>query len=559
MRRSHQVGVVIATLVMGFGIRAAETGDCTQEIAAIDARIAGSPDAPAFNLRMAGQMKNALRQGCAFMDADARRGILENLDELLPPHSPEERNAAAITGPAAREFPVLSAPPTGVRTAGHLYPRDEPMHKLYLYDWDVHEGNLRVLYTTGPSRVQFGLPDWSNYVYVGVMTPTGEARQHLITSRQESDHAALALRRGYDEILFERRVQRPGEPSQLERWSISGRKLLGSVPTPNPAWTDGTTWDWQPFRLATSDGNVLFVSARENSYTRAGTLAWFKASAEGAILDRGRLESDAEEKLGFSAFFPTRNGGGGMTLTKVAGQDRGLASSSAYQRLADATRGSPFAGVITMEKYLYVVDGDAASTWQSPAIERMVLAMPKPGYRPPQSAEGMQAMLEGQGQLMDLFTTEFDSGRSTNSMNVGLRHLEMVKPDGDGYSVLTTVTANQSLEPPIVGPYLLGIDERGIYREWYLNPLAERLDAKLTLLEPARGGAYVHGASGPSSYVILLNDPGVPRAYAWIERERAEAMQIQGMLSDAAGVWLLGVGQSDPSHPCLWVERIAFP
>ena len=165
----------------------------------------------------------------------------------------------------------------------------------------------RMLYTTTPSLPQLGLPDWQQYVYVVEIDRNGEATQRLVTSRQAPDHAALALRRGRPELIFERHIDRPGEPATLELWSIADRALLSTRPVPAPPWPGGGTWGWGAFRLATRDGNVLFGSTRRASRNASSTIAWFESAPDGSIVGSGyTARTDISSAAGW---FETRNGG----------------------------------------------------------------------------------------------------------------------------------------------------------------------------------------------------------------------------------------------------------
>ena len=157
------------------------------------------------------------------------------------------------------ESAVLNAPPTVKPVSGQYLDRDEKMHIVWIQDWDFYKGNLRILYTTTPSLEQFSLPDWRFYVYVVVATPGGKVTQHLITSRQASDHGALALRRGYDELFFQRHVAQADQPTFFERWSVTDQRRLNSVEvTGAKIEVNGQVYHAAGFAVPTSDGNFMF-------------------------------------------------------------------------------------------------------------------------------------------------------------------------------------------------------------------------------------------------------------------------------------------------------------
>ncbi|TFH48381.1 MAG: cysteine--tRNA ligase, partial [Bacteroidia bacterium] len=200
------------------------------------------------------QYRSTLEQLCDYLDDATRQAMVDDLDELLSTKSKEELQAdrrartakeknrregsKRAAAQAEQEKPIVSAvlrgAPTAKSLAAQFIVRPEDMVTLWIWDWDTFDGKMRVLYTTTPALQQLGRPDWQQYVYVVETTAQGIATQHLITSKHAQDHEALALRRGHDEIIFQRRIDRQGESSALERWSISGQKQISSATTPNP-------------------------------------------------------------------------------------------------------------------------------------------------------------------------------------------------------------------------------------------------------------------------------------------------------------------------------------
>ena len=138
----------------------------------------------------------------------------------------------------------------------------------------------------------------------------------------------------------------------------------------------------------------------------------------------------------------------------------------------------------------------------------------------------------------------------------------MIKPTSDGYAVFATVRADRSVDPPIHGPYLLHLDRAGGLREVYLNPLAEKLDARFTLLAISpRDEIYLLGMGahrGESAQILRLGRDGNVDAYARASDQRG--MKVEGLLADESGVWVIGHGMmKERRGPRLWVERIELP
>jgi hypothetical protein len=447
--------------------------------------------------------------------------------------------------------------------AARLVDRDDIMYHLWIQDWDTYNGNLRVLYTSFPDRTQVSLPDWRHYVYVVEMTPAGDITGHLITSKQASDHSALALRRGYDEVIYQRHVDRPGEPTTLERWSISDKRVISSVDITGLEPTiDGEPWRRAVFQMATSDGNLLYAATkggdRNNKRIRLG---WFKLSPEGRLLGGGTA-SDIQDNVRPSGWFETDKGSGGLivNISPVDGVD--LASGLTIPS-EDATSPAGNTAHVTREKRIMVFDADARLAWKSTAIERKIFLQAGPAKLQLTTTEQIQRHMQEQLQWMDSLTSRYHANRGTNYLNVGPHRIEILKPTDRGFAVLTTVTANRNLKPPIHGPYLLELDEAGEQNEIYLDHLAEQMEIKLTTFATApNGDFYLHGTNQASgdSHVILIDRQANPKARGRTSYEAYDGgTRIEGMIADESGVWLFGHAYRNRERARLWVERLAFP
>ena len=569
--------VLIAMAVTFLAPLAMAQADCSEEIAVIDERIAAG-NFPQQNVQIARQLQDSLQQMCAFLDDATKAAFMEQFEDLLPTKPKEERQAerraraderkairnARKRAEAARtpapQNAVLQALPTAKTLGGHFVERPDPMYHLWIWDWDTFNGKLRILYLSHPDRTQFGLPDWKSYVYVVEISTDGTSVQHMVTSKQEIfNFGGLALRRGHDEILFHRRNSKFGDIGTLERWSISDRRLLSSVPAPNPKWPDGTGWDWGPFRLATSDGNVLYSQTKAEQRGNRGVTAWFESSPDGRVIGQGSM-ADARQGSGVSSWFSSNNGGGGLVLTVSNTEEAGI-KSVVETPIKYEIGGRKVNAVVSREKRLLVTNDNAASTWESAAIERDMMwggDLAIPDDLP------AQEMLSQSNEYLELTRTvdnARDANRSVSYLNVGPHSLEMIKPMKNGYGILVAVTANQDLAPPIHGPHFLKVDSAGVHKIAYLEPYATQLSVKFTMLGISKNDdVYLYGfptGRNDGAYVVLLNADGEPEAYGQTAQGRTIVME--GTVGDSSGAWVFGHAYRGKDVAKLWVERIEFP
>jgi hypothetical protein len=166
-------------------------------------------------------------------------------------------------------------------------------------------------------------------------------------------------------------------------------------------------------------------------------------------------------------------------------------------------------------------------------------------------------------QLMQAVADEYDLNRTVDSLDVGLKRIEMIKPMRAGYAVLASVTADPGLDPPIHDPHLLLVGNTGIVHEINLNQLAEAMDIEFTLVAVSpRDEVYLLGsaaARGERAYVVRLNEDGEPDAYGRASDDRGR-IRIDGMLTGVSGVWLFGHAEAgDKVVERIGTERIDFP
>ena len=498
-------------------------------------------------------MRDSLDGMCGMLDDATLAQLMEGIEEVLPTRSAEEQQAvkeakrataeasrnARKAATAAREQAkpdsgLAKVTGQGRSVASGFIDRNEDMLNFWIWDWDVHEGKARVVYTTHPSLEQQGRPDWKTYTYVVEMTPDGGSTQTLVKSKQVFGHAALALRRGHDEILLQRETGPPGSPSFFDRWSIPGRRLISSVPTPAADTPHGDKVSWMPFRGPTGDGNVIFVgTAALERYQTA--FAWFEASPDGTVLGSGSLQIAGTDST--SLFMnPGSNGGGAFPL--LFGVD---------EEIVRQYGGSEVKANIVQESRILTIEDDASKTYQSAVLSRMMMPTQM-------DMAAMQYMPELEHELM--------ANRSTESLNVGPHAITMIQPVDDGYVVLSKFTGNRKRSVPVHGHWLIWVSRDEIEREVYIDPLAEDLNVNFVTFTVAEDDEIIlYGNSKDhkgTDYVVLMDSQGKPKATAAVKQPKNG--KIEGMIAGADGVWLFGHGYPTDKYSRFrfWSERIEF-
>ncbi len=544
--------------------------DCSAQLAEIDKRLE-STDESATNIMLAMQMRQTIEQMCFMLDEQTMSKMLEGIDEVLktdlgrmPPATVPApgRTTATTRKSSTREADpgaLIPPAPTGRSLGARFIDRPEKMDMFYIWDMDMLGNNARILYTSGPSLPQLGLADWQQYVYVVEMTPDGQATQTMVTNKQAQDHAALALRRGHDEVHFQRHRAERGDPSTLELWSVSGQNRLSSTTTPNPVWPDGTNWDWQPFRLATSDGNVLFNHSKMTKAGNKSLIAWFEARPNGDISGKG--STTRTDKAGEAAWVDTDNGGGGLIITLSAHNMSGV-QTRLHTPIERQIGGRSIHAVVFSETRLLVTSDDASSAWESAALSRTLAWDGELAVSPDLAPMARNRQAFEQMALTEAAAREAGAWGMVETLNVGFKRINMVRPTNNGYVALVKTTANRNLDPPVHGPYLLYMDKDEISREVYLNPMAEALDVDLKILTVApNDDVYVYGTTlgrGVDAYVIRIGKDGSADAYAKVTKTGNN--HVETMIADDSGVWLFGQGTMEGRvAPRLFVERIQFP
>ena len=163
--------------------------------------------------------------------------------------------------------------------------------------------------------------------------------------------------------------------------------------------------------------------------------------------------------------------------------------------------------------------------------------------------------------MTEAATREAGAWGVVETLNVGFKRINMVRPTSNGYVALANTTANRNLDPPVHGPYLLYLDKDEISREVYLNPMAEVLNIDLKIMTVApNNDVYVYGTTlgrGVDAYVVRVGKDGSADAYAGVTKTGNN--HVESMIADDTGVWLFGQGSMEGRvAPRLFVERIEF-
>lgn len=508
----------LSSLVIGLALAttapsalAASQAECENLLNDVDARIA-SGKYPAYNVQLAKQMREQMTALCPMLPDDMLASMMDGFEELLPTLSEEQRRAERMARrdaetarrsdsrkdaipPAPAPAPLANAVKAGKSVAAAFVDRSEDMLHFWIRDWDTYRGNARILYTTQPSRQQLGRPDWQ----------------------------------------------------------------LSSVPTPNAAWPNNERGDWKPFRLATSDGNVLFFSG----FSHGGeppVIAWFEASPDGRVLGQGSLHPEGES-MGSAGFVRTENGAGAVSLLVSSESPDGI-QGSVESPITLERDGVEVRSTVSAEKRILTISGEARSASQSPAIERLLMVTHNvregSGTSPQLALRNQQVMFE----LTEELERRYRGNLSTLSLDPGGQTVEMIQPIGEGYGVLTSAVADRSAQPPIHGPWFLWVGRDRIEREVYLNPLAEALKVRLLAFTVTPDNEIVlYGDSEEhrgTDYLIKLDAQGSVKYYAPVKQP--ENGKISGIIADETGTWLFGNGHpgSQFTYYRLWVERIRW-
>jgi hypothetical protein len=441
------------------------------------------------------------------------------------------------------------------QAALHWIERPDEMQILFFEDYDRLGDRVRLLYQTMPSLEQAaGDPDgWTVNVYVVEIDAEGGVAQRRLKSGQVN-YAALRLRRGRDEVFALPRSRQTGQAERLELWSATDGKTLSSAPPPSvlPRSASGRV----PL-IATDDGNLLVTTiAPSTRNAPAPPIEWYKLSAEGRILERGRYAHGADD-LRVDGAFGAGDGRIGLLVRISTHRGRNDIETDLPTPIERTIGGRTLEVSVFDELRLLVTGGDAAERL-SPALERSLIwggQMQLPRDLPP-ARIGEQ--LAAQQRLVEDVELEYGARRTLLSSQNS--NWPLVKRTATGYAALATVVADRDRDPPAAGPYLLEVGDDGkLRRELYLGPLAEALDAKFTDFAPADDDRVVLAGTREVDRRVVAQVTGVDERGEgeWTADLEAPAGPVDGIAGLDSSVWVFSHGlDRERRKTLLWVERV---
>jgi hypothetical protein len=307
------------------------------------------------------------------------------------------------------------------------------------------------------------------------------------------------------------------------------------------------------------DGNLLYGGIKPApGNSPEHTLVWFEASPAGKIISQHAMIRRAQ--VAPHPAVETGAGGGALLLGLLSRDDDGL-ESRLQTPIQRSIGGRNLYAVVASERRLLLLSDDGAMRWESPALERMLawhgeLSIPQ-GLAPTEMMRQSQQQME----IMAAADRELHANRSVDSLDVGLKRMEMVRELEDGrFVALVTDVADRSLVPPVHGQYLVTIDRDRVEELTYLEPLADSMDLKFTALTVSTTGRIyvlaVNRSSG-EKLVVRIGRDGTPDGYVSSTAPRKVA--LEGLLADEHGVWAIGRGFMDGKiGDRLWTERLLF-
>lgn len=555
--------VIVVSLTPHAG-HAGEPLDCATMLADIDTRIA-SGKYPDQNVMIAQQMRPSVEQMCGLMSAEQRADLFEGFEKVLPTRSEAEqeaiREARRAERKAARQArkaqkqaaearrlaqqPELPAEPGGRSIAAQYLDRPEPMYHVYVWDWEVHDGKLRLVYGSRPSRQQYGSDDWTLNMYYAAMSADGSVEHRRLRSEHSSDHQALALRRGHDEIVLERNPGRD-QPLTLERWAIDGSGRIASADITRLEL--GLPTDRPPkltFREATPEGHLLYDTVWSTAEGRVA-YGWCAVAVTGQVVACHTL--DTADSVRPWSQFPYAPGGG-LVVTVSPNGRTGLESAPLED--ADAPSGAAF----DSEKRLLALGKGSALAWQAP-IERDIV-YPNLTTDPTATVEETVARMARHHELDTSLRLRYDANRHTRYDSVGLRRVMRMRPTPNGVAFLTSVAIDKT-HTDLRGLWLMEVGPQGELNRFRLEPLADMLNVRITSFATHPDGYYVYAQSKARDpgRVFKLDHRGNVLDYGLLRAD--ENVRVHVLMADAEGVWIVGEGYEGINPGRVWLERMRF-
>jgi hypothetical protein len=454
---------------------------------------------------------------------------------------------------------ALAALPSVSDGALEWIERPDDMQVVLFEDYDRHGDRVRLLYQTMPSLEQrVADPEgWTNNVYVVEIDAASNIEQRRLKSDQ-ANYAALALRRGHDELIALLRSAKTGEAERLERWSLADGSVVSSVPPPSvlQAGTSGRI----PL-VPTDDGN-LFVTAGGGTASSAPNaearpLEWYKLAADGH-LERGQYTRGAAN-LAVDGAFGARDGRVGLFLRISVHRGADGIETDFPTPIRRPVGARTLEATVGNEVRLLVA-GSGAADRLSPALERSLIWGGE--LQPPKDLPFQQVMEQSMAQqrVMEDTELEFGARRTLLRSENRLWSWPLVKRSSNGYAVLATVTAARDRNPPAAGPYLLEVGTDGaLRRELYLGPVAEAIGADFTDFLPTEDDTVLLAGTRRLDDRVVGQ---VTRVDArgqgeWTADLDAPAGPFDGIARNRSGVWVFSRGlHQERRKLLLWVERV---
>lgn len=442
---------------------------------------------------------------------------------------------------------VARKPPTGRSSKGQLMDRLDEIWGASIVDWDIYENRARLLYVTRPSNKQGHIEGASRHYYVVEFDRNDNIVQRAVTESALARTVTAGLIRGRDEIILQWHEGRAegGKPVQstLERWSISNAAMLSSSAAPKLNGPRGVLRSGNHFQLVTAHGDLLYVAtvSLESGPAPKTGVSWMLASPDGEVRDQALIVHD-NEKVSTSDWFHSGNGGAGLILDLIGVGDAGISSQlkpETYRFGSASIRPTIFS-----ERRLHVVGGTETGPGL-PAFERnfMWVGLENVEQSVMTSGESTRLMNEAEGK--------YRVRDSSVKLSVAGRNRTVVAPSGGSHAVLVTNNHRDDEFPPTRGLWLQEYAAAGPRRDTYLNPDAEHLKTRFTLLADDGGGnLYVAGLKR----VVRLNRQRKLSAYA---ESGATTAIAKAMVAAGDSVWIFGENSGEPQQQ-VWVERIQF-
>lgn len=428
--------------------------------------------------------------------------------------------------------------------------RPDAMHWHRLADFDQIDGRVRILYYSQPSLEQSVQPGWTINAYIAELHADGRIENRRLATGQRN-FADLKLQRGGDGV-FALIVPEKGEPGHtLEYWSAQDGAVRASS---RPPEFDASI----PKLFPTDDGNLFVVtqSAQSSRGDQPTELSLTRLSPEGSNLASSTWTNPTAIANPGGAFeVPGGGMGVSVNLRGVRGVEALATDIEAIQQYDIA--GRTLEARVLAETRLLAMDSAGNLLWQSPALERDLAWQGEMAI--PQDLPYEQIMAQNQEQMALMDRVNRENGGGRNLIHLTTEGLDDIQSTPSGFGMLTQVTADRRLEPPLHGLWYIEVGhDGGILRELRIEPAAERLEAKFeTFMPQDNGGLLVAGvrrARDPGLHVTALDRDG---GVEWTARLDMKAGQIEGLAGSASAPWVFGQSFSEAGNKnLLWAERV---